>query len=58
MIFHINFEYAILGSVSRLYPKSKRKAEKPFPHNPRSPMPKTKARAIRNDKGEDAGKPR
>ena len=31
--------------------EKKRKAEKPLPHNPRSPMPKTKARAIRNDKG-------
>ena len=38
--------------------EKKRKAEKPLPHNPRSPMPKTKARAVRNDKGEDTGKPR
>jgi hypothetical protein len=38
--------------------EKKRKAEKPLPHNPLSPMPKMKARAVRNDKGEDTGKPR
>ena len=38
--------------------EKKRKAEKPLPHNPLSPMPKMKARAIQNDKGEDTGKPR
>ena len=38
--------------------EKKRKAEKTLPHNPFSPMPKTKARAVRNDKGEDTGKPR
>ena len=38
--------------------EKKRKAEKPLPHNPLSPMPKMKARAVQNDKGEDTGKPR
>ncbi len=38
--------------------EKKRKAEKPLPHNPLSPMPKMKARAVRNDKGDDTGKPR
>ena len=38
--------------------EKKRKAEKPLPHNPLSPMPKMKARAVRNDKGKDTGKPR
>ena len=38
--------------------EKKRKAEKPLPHNPLSPMPKMKARAVRNDKGEDTGKRR
>ena len=46
------------GSVSRLYLKSKRKTKKALPHNPLSPMPKMKVRAVRNDKGEDTGKPR
>ena len=35
-------------NVSKLYLKSKRKAEKPLPHKPLSPMPKTKVRAVRN----------
>ncbi len=38
--------------------EKKRKAKNPLPHNPLSPMRKTKARAVRNDKGEDTGKPR
>ena len=46
------------ASQCRLSLKSKRKAEKPLPHNPIPPMPKMKARAVRNDKGEDTGKPR
>ena len=47
-----------MGSVSRLSLKSSRKAEKPLPHNPLSPMPKTKAKAVQNDKGKNTGKPR
>ena len=38
--------------------EKKRKAEKPLPHKPLSPMPEVKARAVRNDKGEDTGKRR
>ena len=46
------------ASQCRLSLKSSQKAEKPLLHNPLSPMLKMKARAIRNDKGEDTGKPR
>ena len=38
--------------------EKKRKAEKPLPHNPLPPMLKTKAKAVRNDKGNGTGKPR
>ncbi len=38
--------------------EKKRKAEKPLPHNLLSPMPKMKARAVRNDEGNGTGKPR
>ena len=38
--------------------EKKRKAEKPLPHNPLSPMPKMKARAIRNDKSRETEKSR
>lgn len=38
--------------------EKKRKAEKPLPHNLLSPMPKIKARAVRNDEGNGTGKPR
>ena len=38
--------------------EKKRKAEKPLPHNPRFPMPKMKARAVRNDEGNGSGKQR
>ena len=38
--------------------EKKRKAEKPLPRNPLSPMPKMKARAIRNDKSRETEKPR
>ena len=38
--------------------EKKRKAEKPLPHKPLSPMPKTKVRAVRNDEGNETGKPR
>ncbi len=38
--------------------EKKRKAEKPLPHNPLPTMLKMKASAVRNDKGEDTGKPR
>ena len=31
--------------------EKKRKAGEPLPYNPHSPMPKMKARAVRNDKG-------
>ena len=46
------------ASQCRLSLKSKRKAGKPLPNNPISPMLKMKARAIWNDKGKDTGKPR
>ncbi len=45
-------------SVALQTRECQQKAEKPLPHNPLFPMPKTKARAVRNDKGEDTGKPR
>ena len=38
--------------------EKKRKAEKPLLHNPLSPMRKTKARAVQNDKGKNTEKPR
>ena len=38
--------------------EKKRKAEKPLPHKPLSPMPKMKVRAVRNDEGNETGKPR
>ena len=38
--------------------KSNRKAEKPFPHNPLSLMPKMKVRTLRNDKSREIEKPR
>ena len=38
--------------------EKKRKAEKPLPYNPLSPMPKMKMRAIRNDEGKETEKPR
>ena len=38
--------------------EKKRKAEKPFPHNALSPMPKIKAGAIRNDEGNGTEKPK
>ena len=38
--------------------KIKAESRETTPHNPLSPMPKMKARAVQNDKGEDTGKPR
>ena len=38
--------------------KIKSESRETTPHNPLSPMPKMKAGAVRNDKGEDTGKPR
>ena len=38
--------------------EKKRKAEKPLPHNSIPPMPKMKARAVRNDEGNGTEKPR
>ncbi len=35
--------------------EKKRKAEKAFPRNPLSSMPKMKAKTVQNDKGEDTG---
>ncbi len=46
------------ASQCRLSLKSRRKAEKPLPHNPLLLMPKMKARAVRNDEGNGTGKPR
>ena len=46
------------ASQCRLSLKSKRKAGKPLPHNPLLPMPKMKARAVRNDEGKGTEKPR
>ena len=38
--------------------EKKRKAETPPLHNPLSPMPKLKARAMQNDEGKETEKPR
>ena len=38
--------------------EKKRKAEKPLPHKPFSPMPKMKAGAVWNDEGNGTGKSR
>ena len=38
--------------------KIKSESRETTPHNPLSPMPKMKARAVRNDEGNGTGKPR